>query len=339
MKKVFKVLLIILVILVILAGGAMGGLYFYAKTKLSKMNVESISKDQIEVNAGVQEKLTGYRNIALFGIDSRQDDYGTGNRSDCIIIASINNDTKEVKLVSVYRDTYLQIPGRSLDKVTHAYSYGGAALAMSTLNTNLDLNISEYLTVNFNAVSKIVDSVGGIKMTITAEETKYINKYIDENNRVLGRSSSQITTAGTYNLDGVQALAYARIRYTNGGDYKRTERMRDVIIAVTNKLKQKNVTEINKIMDEILPEVSTNINGSEILKMLPTLMQYKITESQGWPNDVKGITLDRWYGVPVTLETSVQKLHATLFNESAYEVSTEVKSISNSIIKKTGYDK
>lgn len=339
MKKVFKVLLIILVILVILAGGAMGGLYFYAKTKLSKMNVESISKDQIEVNAGVQEKLTGYRNIALFGIDSREDDYGTGNRSDCIIIASINNDTKEVKLVSVYRDTYLQIPGRSLDKVTHAYSYGGAALAMSTLNTNLDLNISEYLTVNFSAVTKIVDAVDGVSINITSEETKYINAYIDGNIQSTGVYAEHITQPGTYNLNGTQALAYARIRYTNGGDYKRTERMRDVIIAVTNKLKQKNVTEINKIMDEILPEVSTNINGNEILKMLPTLMQYEITESQGWPNDVKGITLDRWYGVPVTLETSVQKLHATLFNESAYEVSTEVKSISNSIIKKTGYDK
>lgn len=317
----------------------MGGLYFYAKTKLSKMNVESISKDQIEVNAGVQEKLTGYRNIALFGIDSREDDYGTGNRSDCIIIASINNDTKEVKLVSVYRDTYLQIPGKSLDKVTHAYSYGGAALAMSTLNTNLDLNISEYVTVNFSAVTKIVDAVGGIKMDITSEEVKYINDYIDANIQSTGVYAEHISKAGTYNLNGTQALAYARIRYTDGGDYKRTERMRDVIIGVTNKLKQKNITEINKIMDKLLPEVSTNIDGNEIIKLLPSLAQYKITESQGWPNDVKGITLDRWYGVPVTLESNVKKLHETLFNENSYEVSTKVKTISNSIIKKTGYDK
>lgn len=339
MKKVFKVLLIIFLILLLFLGGTIGGLYLYAKTKLSKVNVEPIPQEQIEVNAGVQEKLIGHRTIALFGIDSREDDYGTGNRSDCIIIASINNDTKEVKLVSVYRDTYLQIPGRSLDKVTHAYSYGGAALAMSTLNTNLDLNISEYITVNFSAVTKIVDSVDGITMNITDEETKYINNYINENNKVLGRNSEKITTSGTYTLDGVQALAYARIRYTEGGDYKRTERMRDVIIAVANKLKQKNVTEINKIMDQLLPEVSTNINAAEIIKILPTLMQYQITESQGWPNEVRGITLDRWYGVPVTLESSVKKLHETLFNETNYEVSTAVKNISNSIIKKTGYDK
>lgn len=338
-KKVLKVLLSVILILVILAGGTVGGLYFYAKTKLSKMNVENVTKDQIEVNTGVEEKLTGYRNIALFGLDSRQDDYGTGNRSDCIIIASINNDTKEVKLVSIYRDTYLQIPGRTLDKVTHAYSYGGAALALSTLNTNLDLNITEYVTVNFNAVAKIVDAVGGIKMNITAEETKYINGYIQENNKVLNRNSSEITEAGTYTLDGVQALAYARIRYTEGGDYKRTERMRDVLQAVFEKTKQKSISEINNMMNELLPEISTNIDSNEVIKLLPTLMQYKITQSAGWPNNVKGITLDRWYGVPVTLESSVKELHETLFNEKDYQISDKVKDISNAIVKKTGYDK
>lgn len=339
MKKVFKVLLIIILILIIFGAGTIGGLYFYAKTKLSKMNIETIPQDQIQVNEGVTQKLTGYRNIALFGLDSRQDDYGTGNRSDCIIIASINNDTKEVKLVSVYRDTYLQIPGRSLDKVTHAYSYGGAALALSTLNTNLDLDITEYVTVNFNAVAKIVDSVGGITMNITAEETKYINFYIQENNKVLNRNSSEITEAGTYTLDGVQALAYSRIRYTDGGDYKRTERMRDVLVAVFEKAKHKNISEINTMMNELLPNVSTNIDANEVIKLLPTLMQYKVTDSQGWPYEVKGITLDRWYGVPVTLEDSVEKLHEALFNEKDYQVSTTVKNINSAIIKKTGYGK
>lgn len=171
------------------------------------------------------------------------------------------------------------------------------------------------------------------------EEIKYINGYIDETSRVTGKKSSHITQAGTYNLDGVQAVAYSRIRYTAGGDYKRTERMRTVIEAMFTKLKTKNIGEINAFADKILPCVYTNLSTGDLISLVPNMAKYKISESVGWPYDTKGITLDRWYGVPVTLESNVIQLHKEAFGESEYIPSEDVKSISNSIINKTGYRK
>ena len=149
--------------------------------------------------------------------------------------------------------------------------------------------------------------------------------------------SEHITSAGRYTLDGVQAVGYSRIRYTEGGDYKITERMREVITAMFKKLKTKNVSEINKLMDEILPKVYTNISSGSILAMIPDLLKYNIDESIGWPYKTQGITLDRWYGIPVTLESNVKELHEKVFNEENYEVPEDIKEISNKIISKTGY--
>ena len=221
------------------------------------------------------KNLIGYRNIAIFGVDSRSDDYGVGNRSDCIIIASINNETGAIKLISVYRDTYVNIEGHGLDKITHAYSYGEAPLAVKTLNTNLDLNINEFVTVNFDSVTEAVDQLGGVQLTITSDEIKYINGYIDETSKVTGKTSKHITEPGTYTVDGVQAVAYSRIRYTDGGDYKRTERMRTVIEAMFSKLKTKNLNEINSFADKILPHVYTNISATDIISMVPSMSKYK----------------------------------------------------------------
>ena len=326
MKKVLKGILIFMLILIILACILVGAGYFYIKSKINKIEYVEVVPEEIEVNEGVIEQLTGYRNIALLGIDSRADDYGTGNRSDCIIIASINNDTKEVRLASVYRDTYLKI-NNSLDKVTHAYSYGGAALTLSTLNTNLDLDITEFITVNFDAVVDLVDCVGGVEIEIQEDELKYINGYISEVSKITKTPTKLITTSGLQTLTGVQAVAYSRIRYTSGGDYKRAERMRTVVEAVVKKAKTKNINELINIMNTMLPKVSTNINSDEIIKLLPQLVSYEIVDSIGWPYEVRGITLDRWYGVPITLEENVTKLHETLFGEVGYVPSEKVKSI------------
>lgn len=336
-KKVIKVLLGILITLLIIIIAAGGTAFWYVQDKIGKMQQVKIDESQISVSEN--ENLTGYRNIAIFGVDSRADDYGKGNRSDCIIIASINNKTHDVKLISVYRDTYVQIEGHGLDKITHAYSYGEAPLAIKTLNTNLDLNIKEFVTVNFDSVSDAVDALGGIKMNITSAEVKYINGYIDETSKVTGKTSKHITSAGTYTLDGVQAVAYSRIRYTAGGDYKRTERMRDVITAMIAKLKTKSVSEINRIADLILPKVYTNLSTADLISMVPSLSSFNVGESIGWPYETKGITLDRWYGVPVTLESNVKQLHKEAFEDENYEVPSNVKTISNKIVNKTGYSK
>ena len=333
LKVLGTILLTIILILAILIGLA----YVYITNKLSKMNTVQLDESQLGITAEASTKLAKYRNIAIFGVDSREDDYGKGNRSDCIIIASINNETKEVRLISVYRDTYVKIQGHGLDKITHAYSYGEAPLAINTLNTNLDLNISEFVTVNFDSVSDAVDELGGVTINIENEEIKYINDYIDATAQITHKTAKHITSAGRQTLDGVQAVAYSRIRYTAGGDYKRTERMRNVIEAMANKLKSKNIMEINNFMDEILPKVYTNISQKTIMSMIPDMMNYKISTSIGWPYEVKGITLDRWYGVPVTLESNVVKLHQDLFDDPDYTLPESIKTTSDSIIKKTGY--
>lgn len=321
-RKGLKLFGKIVLVLVILLGILAGLVFWFAHDKLSKIQQVDLNEEELGVSSEVEQNLSNFRNIAIFGIDSRADTYSKGNRSDCIIIASMNNTTKEVKLVSVYRDTYVNIEGHGLDKITHAYSYGEAPLAISTLNKNFDLNIKEFVTVNFDAVKDIVNKVGGISMQITSEEVSHI---------------SGISKAGTYNLNGEQALAYARIRYASGGDYKRTERMRDVLTAVLNKVQTLSISQLNSFIDSVLPRVYTNISSGEIFAMIPSLASIKVTDSIGWPYETKGITLDRWYGVPVTLESNVIKMHQEVFGEGDYIPSDIVKEVSENIIKKTGY--
>lgn len=317
MKKVAIVLLVLILIIAI----ALGAGYFYMKSKLDMVDYVEIPEEEIEITPEVVEELAEYRNIVLLGKDSYTTDYDTG-RSDCIIIASINEKTKEVKLVSVYRDTYLQIPGRSLDKVNHAYAYGGPALTMSTLNTNLDLDITEYVSINFEATKDVVEKIGGVTITVTDAEASKING---------------ISKAGTYNLNGEQALAYARIRKIDS-DYKRTERMRTVLEAVFEKAKKMSPNELIKLANMILPEISTNIPQSEIVSMIPEIAQYKVADSIGWPYNTRGITLNGvWYGPPITLRSNVIQLHKELFEDEEYEPSEKVNSISQSIVNKTGY--
>lgn len=319
MKKFLKVFLIILIVIIVLVAI----IAFFVLNKLNKINYVDIPKEEIEVNTGIEETLSGYRNIAIFGIDTREDTY-SGSRSDCIMIASINHNTKEIKLVSVYRDTYLNIPGRGLDKVNHAYAFGGPALSMSTLNTNLDLDITEFATVNFTATKDIIDAIGGVTLTVTDAEAGSIPR---------------ITGGGTYLLDGEQALAYGRIRKIDN-DYKRTERMRTVVMAVFEKAKTMNVTELNRLVDKLLPEVYTNISATDILALVPKMYSYSIVESQGWPYETKGIMLGGvWYGPPVNLEKNVIELHQELFGKENYIPTETVKEISNKIINKTGYNR
>ena len=339
-NKGLKIFLrVLIVIIVFILGIAIAG-YSFVHNKLSKMKTEYIDKTAIGISEEAKDSLKGYRNIALLGIDSRADDYGTGNRSDCIIIASINEKTKEVKLLSVYRDTYVYVTengNKKLDKITHAYSYGGAQNTLKSLNEALDLNITEYVTVNFDAVIAAVNALNGVEIDITSEELKYINDYIDATSQSSGIKSSHLSKAGRQTVDGVQAVAYSRIRYTAGGDYKRTERMRTVVTAMAKKAKTLSIGQLNKLADEILPRVSKNIENNDIIALIPSALSFDIIESLGWPYNVKGITTTAWYGVPVTLESNVIRLHKELFGQEDYKVSETVKEMNDAIIKKTGY--
>lgn len=335
-----KILLTLLILIVVFVTVVFSTSYIYLKNKLGKIDYVDLKSTEITINHGVDESLATYRNIALLGIDARSDTFGTGNRSDCIMILSLNEKTKDVKIASVYRDTYLNIDGHGLDKVTHAYSYGGPKLALNTLNKNLDLNITEFVAINFDTVRVVVDSIGGVEIPIDSQEVKYINGYINGLNKQFGTSSANITTPGTYKLDGVQALAYSRIRYTDGGDYKRTERMRDVFMAVFKKAKTMNISELNNLANTILPHVSTNISENEIMGMIPKAISFNIKDSFGWPYETEGKMITKvWYGVPINLQKNVSKLHESLFNEVDYEPTDTVKNISNDIIKTTRYGK
>ena len=321
-KSIFvRILLFLLILIIIFVVTAIATSLWFVNDKLDKLNyVNDVTKEDVSVDTQVDESLSEYRNIALLGIDTRDDTF-TGSRSDCIIIVSINNNTKDVKLLSVYRDTYLDIEGHGLDKVTHAYAYGGPRLTLSTLNRNLDLNISEFVTVNFETVRTVVNAIGGVDITVTAAEASQI---------------SGLSGAGTYTLDGAQALAYSRIRKIDT-DYQRTERMRTVLNAVFEKVKKLDLAQLNSLLDTVLPHLSTNISKDDIIALLPDLLSYNVTDSEGWPYETRGITLNLWYGIPVTLEENVKQLHENLFGEENYEPSETVKSISNQIIQKTGY--
>ena len=297
---ILKVLGVLLIIILILLGLTLGIGYAFISDKLSNVNYVDIDEANIELNSGVEQELKDYRNIAIFGLDSRDNSF-SNSRSDCIIIVSINKKTNDVKLTSVYRDTYVDIEGHGLDKITHAYAYGGPELAINTLNKNLDLNITEFVTVNFDTVETIVDSIGGITLTITDSEASQIG----------------FSSGGTYTLDGKEALAYSRIRKIDS-DYQRTERMRTVLEAVFNKVKKQELSEISNFVDIVLPHISTNMSTNSIISLVPSAVFYKITDSTGWPYDVSGYSSDAWYGVPVTLESNVKEFHQNIFGISDY---------------------
>ena len=339
-QKAIRVIAIILLVVVIALAGVLIAGWGYIRSLIDKTQKVDIDVSQLEVN----EDLKGYRNIALFGIDSRASNveqaYSEGNRSDCIIIASINQETNDVKLISVYRDSYLKINNKSgneiIDKVTHAYAYGGAQNAIAALNRNLDLNIKEFLAANFDAVSEAIDALGGVDIEITSAELKYINGYIDEVNKVTGKNASHVTKTGKQTLSGVQATAYGRIRYTAGGDYKRTERMRDVLQEMINKAKKRSIPQLIDLANKILPLISTNLSTDDVIGLAPLVTKMNVSNSIGWPYTVAGATIDGvWYGVPTNLEQDVSQLYYNLFGIENYEPSQTVKDISNEIINRT----
>ncbi len=316
-----KIFFVILILLMIFLGILVGG-YWFLNDKISRVGTIEINEAELGISEQIQQKLDSYRNVVIYGIDANSNDYEDGY-SDSIIIASLNEDTGEVSLTSVYRDTYVEIEGYGLDKITQAYNWGGPELAMKTLNTNLDLNITEFVTVNFDAVEDIVDYVGGITIKIDSEEYSKI---------------PGIYSPGTYTLNGEQALKYARIRYAEGGDFTRTERLRTVLEAVANKVAGYDLFQLNDFVDFSLGKVYTNIDTFDILELLPQAASISITESEGWPYEVQSTLLDAWYSVPVTLESNVKELHKDLFGDMYYLPSDTVKEISGKIIEDSGLE-
>lgn len=322
----------------VVVGIATASVVFVA-AKWSKVKVNTIAKEDLVINDTVQEQLgTGYTNIALFGGDSREGELEENTNTDTIIIASLNNETKEIKMVSVYRDTVLDVTGKgTYQKANSAYAGGGATQAINMLNRNLDLDIEKYVTVDFSIVADIIDQLGGIEIDVNEVEIPYVNQYIDETGQVAGKEAIHLTEPGLQTLDGVQATTYARIRSTKGGDFKRTDRQRYVIEQMVKKIKTCNLATINKIIDTSLSRISTNFTPDEILKYATFFNQYTIGESTGFPEVVSTPTMEKLGSVvvPVTLEENVVKMHTFLYPEDSYTPSSQVLERSNRIRRMT----
>ena len=320
--------------LVVAAAGAV-----LLASKLAKIDTVELDADKLNISEEARERGTGYLNVALFGVDSRDAELGEGTRSDTIMIASLNRETLEVKISSVYRDTLLQLNDGSLNKANSAYSFGGPEAAIAMLNENLDMDIEHYVTVNFNSLIDVIDAVGGVEIEVTEEEIPYINAYCMEIIDVNGVGSGGVSEPGLQTLNGVQATAYARIRYTSGDDFKRAERQRMVLTKVIEKLQGASLSQINKIIDKVFPEVSTNFTLTEILDYALDAFDYKLGETTGFPFDKSTDTLNNIGSVviPVTLESNVQQLHEFFFGtEDGYTPSSTVSTISGNIVAKAG---
>ncbi len=329
----------ILLLLVVLAG-----LFLWSKFQKLDHQPDFIGTDDYmntDIDKTTQEVLKGYTNIALFALDNRSNgDYNVGN-SDVIMVASINNDTQEVKLVSVYRDTFLNVNDdgtMNFQKANSAYNRGGPEQAVKMLNRNLDLDISDYVVVDFQAVTEAIDLLGGVEIEIDDKEAEWMNFYITETAQVTNHEAHLIDTAGVYNMDGVQATSYCRIRYTSGQDFKRAQRQREVISKMVEKAKKADILTINKIVDSVLDDISTNFTAGEILSLASQLLNYKLADTTGFPFRLCNVTLGKKGDcvIPCDLASNVSDLHKYLFNDQNYVPSNTVNAFSEAIIAESG---
>ncbi|MBR1692475.1 MAG: LCP family protein [Lachnospiraceae bacterium] len=322
-------------------------------TKVDKMEATEIDESDITFNEGISsegsttggevpESMKGYRNIALFGVDSRTGALGKGTLSDTIIVASINEDTKEVRLVSVFRDTYLNLSNDTYNKANSAYSKGGPKQAINMLNMNLDLNITDYVTVGFQGVVDTVDALGGVEIDVDEAEINHLNNYQVGTSEAIGRKNqfTRVTSTGLQTLDGIQATSYCRIRYTAGDDFKRAERQREVIQAIAAKVKNASASQLNDIANKVFSQTATSLELSEILSLLGDVKDYTIVATDGFPfEDMRATGTVPGKGscvMPVSLESNVVQLHKFLFNTDGYEPSANVREYSAKIHQDTG---
>ena len=331
----FAIEAVILIVLLVV-------LYVLNRTELlSKVTYDDeVVKESVnELTEETLEIMEEYTNIALFGLDTRQaGSLGKGNRSDTIMVASINNDTKDVKIVSIYRDSYLNLANDKYRKCNEAYSVGGPEQAVAMLNMNLDLKIDHYMSVDFLAVSEVVDLLGGIEIDVDEYEIEHLNNYTVETSKVTGKKTQKLTKTGLQTLDGVQATSYCRIRYTAGDDFKRTERQREVLETIAKKAKTMSVSQLDEIVKKVFPMCATNMTVDQLLAIAANGLSYNIVGTSGFPFDVVTDSVGSAGScvVPVDMEKNVKQLHSYLFDATDYQPSETVVKISDKIKNDTG---
>ncbi len=325
----------VVLLLVLVIGLGVFGTTSMIRSAFKKIEKTELNMDNIVVNKQ-DSNMSGYQNIALFGVDNQDNEiYDKGSRTDCIMVASINKRSKKIKLLSIYRDTYVSIDGK-YDKINAAYSYGGPELAISTINRNLDLNITDFATVNFKALADAVDILGGVELTVKSQkELENLNDYIGNMNKINGGNSPKFDAPASYpftaTFDGNQAVAYSRIRYMAGGDHERANHQRIVVTAII-KAAKKQPWKLKKLIDGVLPQCKTSLSTSKMMSMSLSLPRYDIADSQAYPfksfdEKYNGI----YYGFPVTTYSNTIEAHKYLFGTKDYEPTQELCLISEKV--------
>lgn len=308
-------------------------------SKISRINTtEKLAPEDVSIAEDLEMDEEGYLNVALFGVDSRRSELEAGTRSDTIIVASLNKKTKEVRLASVYRDTLLKQDDGTYNKANAAYSFGGPKEAIALLNRNLDLDITHYVTVNFDAMIDVIDALGGVEVDVQDYEVNLITGYATEILEVTGREADGMYGPGPQVLNGALATAYCRIRYGGGDDYRRTERQRAVLAQIVQRAQGASLSQLNKIIDKVFPEINTNFTLQEILQYAKYATKYRLGETVGFPYEK---TTARLSGVgdsviATNLENDVLQLHKFFFGEDGYMPTETVKEITRGILVKAG---
>ena len=328
---------------------AAAGMILYMTMNATKAGKVEIKEEAIVINETVKQAeettMKGYRNIALFGVDSRASELTKNTRTDTIMIASINQDTGDIKLVSVYRDTYMNLGTDTYNKCNAAYAKGGPEQAINMLNMNLDMNITDFVTVGFNGLIDVIDALGGVTIDVQEAEITHLNNYqrsmflSEDGGGKLNDNIVEVTSTGPQTLSGLQATAYCRIRYTKGDDFRRAERQRTVLLACMEKAKKASVASLTTIANNVFSEIYTSLDLSEITELLGNIASYNVVGQDGFPNEslratgtigAKGSCV-----IPVTLADNVKWLHWFLFNDEGYQPSTTVQTCSDHVYADT----
>lgn len=364
-KKRRKIIIFAVEVIIILIMGAM--LYLVLNTTSVSPHVTVIEPEKVAINQAVMAEkeeggtMHGYRNIALFGVDAKNEkQLYKSSRSDSIMVASINMDTGDIKLVSVYRDSYLNLGTDKYNKCNGAYATGGAEQAVRMLNMNLDLDITDFVTVGYAGLAEVIDGLGGVWIDVSASELKYINDY---QYSILGKLAKQyigtvpsdlnftpdeyfadynlkkVESPGYQLLDGLQATAYCRIRYV-GSDFERTARQRKVIMAIEAQAKQASVSTLLNTFNKAVDSIYTSLDADDIRELLPKIADYRIVDESEFPGRKNRITVNMGAKgsceVPTDLVSSVADLHELLFDDTNYQVSETVREISAQIAADSG---
>lgn len=334
-KRIFKRLITLVIVFMLIATGV-----FYFVTK--NFDRHDMGDKSFGINPSAARELRNYRNILILGSDARKSQGYDGSRTDAIVILSINKKTGEMRLISLMRDSYLSMRGYGggdyvLSKATHAHAYDGAMNTVSMLNRNLDLNIKEYVLFNWEAVSDMVDALGGVEIDVKEDELADLNQYGKETANNVGKDFVTISNSGKQTLNGAQAVTYCRIRKTSGGDAGRGERYKKVIQAVMVK-SAKHPLALQKASKNAFPQIRTNMSQFKMGTASVILARAKMQSSVAWPYDYWGGVLRDgvWYAVPTTLEDNVEWLYKEAFGKPDYVSSQTVRNISSNIIEKSG---